>query len=231
MKPLIGITAHGEVSPAGTLKHTLGAPYVDRIREAGGTPMILPFAYSLEEAREILKRVDGLMLTGGNDIDPKRWNETKHPKAELLHPVKEASDFYYARASLDADKTTFGICLGSQVLNVVQGGSLHQHMADLPKIHEAHVASEGKFHSIEVFEGMLQGILSFRQGKVNSYHHQAYNKIGEGLKVAARAEDGIPEALVSLKHRFVLGVQWHPERMADDAAQRRLFEVFVQNCR
>jgi putative glutamine amidotransferase len=209
----------------------LGVPYIDRIKEAGGVPVMLPFVASLEEAREVLSRVDGVLLTGGNDVNPERWGEKLHPKAELLHPVKEQSDILYAQAAMARDMATFGICLGSQILNIARGGSLHQHMADLPKIHDAHQASAGKTHQIDVAEGVLRSILGYSRGVVNSWHHQAYNKIGEGLKVVAVAEDGIPEALISLNNRFVLGVQWHPERMADDPAQRRLFASFIQACR
>ncbi len=229
-KPFIGVTTHSDVSPAGTPRHVLGVPYIDRIREAGGIPMLLPFARTLDEAREALSKLDGLLLTGGNDIDPKRWGEAKHPKAVLLDPVKEESDILYCRAALDRNQATLGICLGSQILNVTCGGSLHQHMADLPKIHDAHLASLGKSHEIQVEEGLLQSVLGFHRGTVNSFHHQAYNKIGEGLKVAAKAEDGIPEALVSLKHRWVVGVQWHPERMETDPSQQRLFKSFVLAC-
>lgn len=230
-KPLIGINTSSDFSPSGTLRHTLGVPYVDCLKAAGGLPMMLPFVASIDEAREVLERVDGLLLTGGYDVNPARWGEPLHPKAELLNPLKEESDILYAKAAMTRDVATLGICLGSQILNIARGGSLHQHMADLPKIHDAHLASAGKSHRIDVSEGLLQSILGYARGEVNSWHHQAYNRIGEGFRVAAVAEDGIPEALISVNNRFVLGVQWHPERMPDDPAQRRLFESFVKNCR
>jgi putative glutamine amidotransferase len=228
-RPLIGVTTSLVVDSDRPFKYALHKAYVDRIREAGGMPFFLPFAASLEEAREILERLDGLMLTGGNDMNPGRWGEEPHPRATLMHPDRDRSEPLYCRAALERDMATLGICLGSQVINVTLGGTLHQHMPDLPNISEAHRKPESE-HDIEVEEGLLQSILGYRRGRVNSFHHQACAAIGEGLRVVARAEDGIPEGLVSVKHSFVVAVQWHPERMEGEPAQRRLFEQFVRRC-
>jgi putative glutamine amidotransferase len=137
-----------------------------------------------------------------------------------MHADKETSDFLYAAETLKRDAPLLGICLGCQELNVALGGSLHQHI-------EGHEG--GKEHPVEVDESRL-GDLVGRAPSVNSYHHQAIHKLGKGLKVTART-DGVIEGIESGKHRFVVGVQWHPERISSRPEQSKLFRAFVQAAR
>ena len=222
-KPLVGINT--KLVPDGDdLYHKLDTNYVRAVERAGGTPVIMPLFRSTSDARAYLERLDGVVFTGGPDLDPKRWGEPKHPKAELLHPAREASDFAALKAALALDLPVLAICCGAQELNVALGGSLHQHVYDLPGV-KAH--SDGAVHEVAMKESKTADILGTRRPSVNSYHHQACARIGRGLAVTCESPDGLVEGVESLRHRWVVGVQWHPERMGDDRRQRRLFSALV----
>jgi gamma-glutamyl-gamma-aminobutyrate hydrolase PuuD len=203
--PWIGINTSTTRNQKGTLYYQLDARYVDAVRRAGGKPVILPFFESRAEAAETLARIDGVVFIGGDDIDPVRWGDKLHPKAKLMEKVREESDFAALAEALTADKPLLGVCLGCQELNVAAGGSLSQHIEN----HEG-----GAKHGVEIVKGTrLEGILGRRPGKVLSFHHQAIAKVGRGLVVSARADDGVIEAVEDPTKRFAVAVQWHPERM------------------
>jgi putative glutamine amidotransferase len=216
-RPILGLTAR-LIADNGDACYQLDRKYVDALVAAGGDPVVLPFVRTAAEAGAWLDRLDGLVLTGGADIDPARWGEPRHEKAKLLHPDKERSDFHFAGEALRRDRPVLAICLGCQVVNVALGGSLHQHI-------EGHAG--GQEHPVEVGVSKLLEIVG-RTPTVNSYHHQAVNRVGRDLRVTARAADGTVEALEGEKNRFVLAVQWHPERIADRPEQGKLFAIFVR---
>ena len=218
-RPVIGLTAK-LISDNGDSYYKLDRHYIDAILAAGGEPLIFPFARTKAESSGWLDRVAGVVLTGGPDINPVRWKEPLHPKADVMHADKEKSDFLYANEALRRDVPILAICLGCQEINVALGGSLHQHI-------EGHEG--GKEHGVEVAESRLRD-LAGRALSVNSYHHQAINRLGDGLKVTART-DGVIEAVESEKHRWVVGVQWHPERIADRPDQKKLFATFIDAAR
>lgn len=224
MKPRIGINLNYSKDRQ---VYSLDPDYVRAVKKAGGVPVLLPFVSDESEARELLASVHGVIFTGGADIDPRRWGEEPHPKTELLWPERERSDELLMRAAIEQDVPTLCICCGFQQLNVLFGGSLHQHLPDLPGIVEAHAVSKGKCHEVELLDGQIRQIVGAGRAKVNSYHHQAVNRVGRGLLVTARSEDGFIEGLEVPGKRFVLGVQWHPERMLEEAPQLRLFEALV----
>ena len=214
-RPLIGLTA--KLTTDGDDSHyKLDRNYVDAVLAAGGEPLILPFARRKSEASSWLDRVDGVVLTGGPDINPVRWKEPLHPRASLMHPDREASDFLYAGEALRRDAPILAICLGCQEINVALGGSLHQHI-------EGHEG--GRKHDVEVAESKLRDLVG-RSPAVNSYHHQSIHRLGRGLKATAHA-DGVIEAIESEKHRWVVGVQWHPERISSRPEQKKLFRAFI----
>ncbi len=214
-KPLIGINCK-LIPENGDVYYKLDRLYVEAIEKAGGVPALLP----LFPARGFLRRLDGVLFTGGGDIHPARWGEKKHPKAVLLHPEKEESDVRTAHAALGADLPVLGICLGMQLLNVACGGSLHQHI-------EGH--SDGARHEVGMEISRTREAVG-RRPRVNSYHHQAVNRLGAGLRAVATSPDGIVEGIESSRHRWVVGVQWHPERIVDQREQMRLFRAFVAAC-
>jgi len=204
-RPWIGINTSTGRSKKGATLYQLDKRYVDAVRRVGGVPVILPFFETREQAAEILSRLDGVLFIGGDDINPKRWGAKLHPKAVLMDPVREDSDFVAIAETLAMDKPMLGVCLGCQELNVTAGGSLHQHIENHAK---------GVAHDVEIVKGTkLDGVLGRRPGKVMSFHHQAIDAVGGDLVVAARAEDGVIEAVEHPKKRFAVAVQWHPERM------------------
>lgn len=218
-KPLIGV-AGGYVDSA----YRTNADYVEAVDRAGGLPMILPLGDTA-----VLERVDAVLLTGGRDVDPRRYGQRKHRKTELLPVKRESSDLALCRAAVERDLPVLAICLGVQILNVVRGGTLYQHLGDLESVNAAHRKGEGR-HTVSV-GGRVKDILGSGFAKVNSSHHQAIADLGRGLVRSATADDGIAEAVELPGKRFVVGVQWHPERMGNDARQRKLFAAFVEAAR
>ena len=223
-KPLIGITTY--LTPAAwgawDIEAALvPAAYVRSVVAAGGAPILVPPGAS---AQETLDAVDGLVFSGGSDLDPELYGADVH--AETNGVVRERDEFELElmRAALERDVPLLAICRGSQVLNVAAGGELEQHVPDRVGTN-VHKETPGVFaeHGVDVLpETRLAAILGER-GDVKSHHHQGYGELGNGLREAARAPDGTTEALEDPAKRFALGVLWHPEEGED----RRLFEALV----
>jgi putative glutamine amidotransferase len=227
-RPLIGINCK-IIRDGEDTYYKLDRNYVRSVEKAGGTPVLMPAFKTAAEVRNFLDRLDGILFTGGPDINPCRWKERKHPKAELMHEDREKSDFLALKETLKRDLPALCICCGHQELNVALGGSLHQHVYDLPDV-DGH--SEGETHPVRIFDGnRLREILGKDRTKVNSWHHQAIHRTGRDLKVTAVGDDGIIEGVESEAHRFIVGVQWHPERMQDDRRQQNLFRALVSEAR
>ncbi len=222
-KPRIGIGCK-LVEEKGDVYFKLDRNYVRSVDRAGGTPLLMPFFADAAAARAFLETLDGVLFTGGPDINPCRWNAKPHPKTQLIHPEREKSDFLALGEALRRDLPTLAICCGCQELNVVLGGSLHQHVTELPGVKKH---SGGVLHEIELAPSKTRDILGAARPVVNSWHHQACERLGRGLVRTAASPDGLVEGLESQRHRFVLGVQWHPERMQDERRQRALFGAFV----
>ena len=225
-RPLIGITPN--VRPAGKKgsEHVVLSAYVTMISQAGALPVIVPAVTTRDEAREVLARLDGLLLTGGRDIDPGLYGQSPRHPDRIAPPERIASDLAYARAAIDADLPALGVCLGIQVMNVADGGTLFQHLPeDLPGSLEHEDDDEGSSpdHDAMIEPGTkLFTLLGMERAHVNSYHHQAIAQVAPGWRLAARAPDGVVEAIERPDRYFCLGVQWHPERMLGSEVTRRL---------
>ena len=227
-KPLIGINTK-LVRENGTTLYTLDRAFVACVERAGGTPVIMPFFRSRKDARAFLERLGGVVFTSGDDPDPRRWGEKKHPKAELLHPERDRSDFLAIGEALRMDLPQLAVCAGCQELNIALGGDIYQHLYDLPGVRKH---SEGARHPVAMTgPSRLRDIVGTPRSTVNSYHHQACRTLGKGVLKTAESPDGITEAVESARHRFALGVQWHPERMRDDRRQQALFRALVAEAR
>ena len=227
-KPLIGINCK-IITDQPDEYYKLDRNYVRSIQRAGAVPLIMPAFPSAAEMRTFLDLLDGVLFTGGPDINPCRFDEKKHPKADLMHEDREKSDFLALREALRRDLPTLCICCGHQELNVALGGSLHQHVYDLPGVKQH---SEGVTHPVTFAgESMTRDIVGVPKPVVNSWHHQSIHKLGRGLVVTAESPDGLIEGVESLDHRFMIGVQWHPERMQDDRRQQALFRALVAESR
>jgi len=224
MRPLIGITCSAE--PDG--RPVVRPHYVQAVHAAGGLPVPLPFVQDEAEARELLAGLQGVVLSGSEDLDSALWDEPLHPAAALMHPNRQATELAFCRALLRLDLPALGICGGMQTLNVVLGGSLHQHLPDVVRSGWDHAAGvDGPRHPVTAQPGSLLGELLGSEFATNSVHHQGIARLGRGLVVTARSPDGVVEGFESPGRRFLVGVQWHPERMPDAPAQRGLFAALL----
>lgn len=235
-RPIIGIAPNYALKQKRGDRYVLDANYVKLIRESGGQPMILPLVETLEEARETVGRLDGLLLSGGSDLDPARYGQGVRRTDQLGAPARNASDLLLARAAQERGTPTLGVCLGVQVMNVEFGGTLLQHLPeDVPgslKHEEEDEERETPEHSVTVEPGtLLARILGAATAVVNSFHHQSVAKVAPGFRVAAKSEDGVIEAIERPDLPFYVGVQWHPERMLDSPVTRKLTGAFVDAAR
>lgn len=212
-RPVIGVTVYSEQAKWAawdTQATLLPQAYVDRIAAAGGLPVLLP---SVPDISEALSRVDGLVLAGGGDIGPDRYEAEPHTETGWVRPARDTAEFALARAALELGLPVLGICRGLQVLNVLHGGTLVQHLPDRLGNRE-HAPAPGRYgrHAVALEPGSrTAGLYGRTEIDVASYHHQAIDRLGAGLVAVGRAPDGIVEAAELPGHPFAVAVQWHPE--------------------
>ena len=240
--PLIGITADlaepPQPSSHGARESTIFLPrrYCRAVENNGGMPMLLPFTRSRALMRQFIDRLDGLLISGGNfDIHPSYYGERPIKGIGAIKEERTEFELGMTHLALKRDLPLLGICGGAQAINVALGGSLYQDIAtQAPHAdqHEQGAKKEIGGHRVTIERGTkLANILRRRTLEVNTTHHQAVKEIGNGLVVNATAEDGLIEGIESLRHSFVLGVQWHPEVLAPrHIAQRRIFSFFIESC-
>jgi len=234
-RPVIGITAYQYRDTMGYYTRVF-ANYSRSVSEAGGLPFILPPLTDLALAGEYLDRIDGLLLTGGDDICPLHYGEQPLPEVQRMNPERDAWELALAGGALDRDMALFGICRGHQLINVACGGSLHQHVNGQGVTDRGHMLLGTEMHhlthTVLIGEGtLLSECFAEKKILVNSFHNQAVKETGKGLTVTARSEDGLAEALEMPGKRYVLGVQWHPEALTEKHPPfRKLFEKFVSAC-
>jgi len=224
MKPIIGISADFSYE---TVKHCLGDGYVASVRQAGGQVIILPPVDDENMTDQYLDICDGLILSGGGDIDPLFWGELPSPQLMEISPRRDAFELALTRQALERDLPILGICRGCQVINVAAGGSLVQDLAG-ELCHSQKAPRDYPIHAIFIKSGtLLLKLLGQNEVRVNSFHHQAVGNLGRDLLISARAADGTVEAVESRSHQFVLGLQWHPETMNDELSHR-IFSSLVR---
>jgi putative glutamine amidotransferase len=231
-KPLIGIGSDVQ-SPAGKRERAFAyLTYVEALRRAGAIPVLVP--PQPENAAELIRELDGLLLAGGDDCDPALYGEGKHPTVEPMDQRRQANDISLAKYARESGIPTLGICLGVQVMNVAAGGTLVQDIDSQvdTEIQHASQPEDRARHDVIVEKGTrLSNILAQHELNVNSSHHQAINRLGDGLRVTAHAPDGIIEGLEDPRHPFYVGVQWHPEDMTGESSATSIFGAFVDAAR
>ncbi|MFA9555777.1 gamma-glutamyl-gamma-aminobutyrate hydrolase family protein [Evansella sp. AB-rgal1] len=232
MKKMIGITSN--------LRHdgvlTTSQDNITAITKFGGVPVVLPNISDEKSIDKLIDSIDGLLVTGGGDIDPTLFGEEPHPDLGEINPERDVFEMILIKKCLDRNIPILAICRGCQILNIAAGGDMYQdiyaqtfhqllqHSQRAPRTHTSHfveVAEDSLFHQI----------VQSSKFKVNSYHHQAVRDLADGFKVSAKSSDGIIEAFESEHHKFVFGIQWHPENLlqTDDINSVKLFKAFIES--
>lgn len=244
-KPLIGITCNFDYKDDIGLQTRLGREgeewqflsnsYISSVEKVGGVPIMIPVCGCVETVKEMAERLDGFLISGGNDVDPRIYGARAKAYCGQVIAKRDNQDISLVKYLLEkTQKPILGICRGIQVLNVASGGTLYQdlekegnfehHFMDMyPKdaiVHEIRLEGASKIYHVYRKE---------RIG-VNSFHHQAVKSVGEGFMIAAISDDGVVEAIEKPGDRFVAGIQWHPEMMADSKEQEQIFRAFVSAC-
>jgi putative glutamine amidotransferase len=235
--PLIGITTSLTVDAIPDRAYVNGT-YIRAVQAAGGIPLLLTPHFTPEVRAALWQRLDGLVLTGGGDIEPARFGQAPHPAVADVSPARDELELGLTRRALADGVPLFAICRGIQILNVALGGTLVQ---DIPSewpnalVHTQKAPRHEPTHAVKVLgEGTRLGrVLGVLEVQVNSMHHQAIQRLGEGLREVAWAPDGVIEGVeLSGDASFVLGVQWHPEELVGhDQTARNLFDAVVDAAR
>lgn len=236
-KPLIGITSNYSPPEVMFGRFAVSDAYIAAVKQAGGLPVILPGGLAQEDTTELFARLDGILLTGGADVDPQRFGGLPHERVYGIDEGRDALEIQLTQMALAAGKPFFGICRGIQVVNVALGGTLYTDIGDqkagalrhdwYPDIPLDHLA-----HHVSVRAGSrLAELLGGEDSEVNSLHHQAILQLAPALTAVAFSPDDLVEGVEIPGHPFAMAVQWHPELLQKYAPQRCLFESFINAAR
>lgn len=238
-KPRIGIVANLLIVESGMLpgiyRSYVNQDYIESLEKAGCLPVLLPVLTNLEDVKEQIEYLDGIVLSGGYDIDPFLYGEQPIPGQGF---TMSEVDRYYMEVIAAADqlgKPVFGICKGLQALNVAFGGTMYQDLGkQCPKAlqHTQQAPRYAPTHFVQVEPNSFLATVLPQKAKVNSFHHQAIKDLAKDFRVTAQADDGVIEGIERKQGTFMCGVQWHPEMMAkfDDTTMVALFRQFAQQC-
>ncbi len=230
-KPVIGISIDSSVEKTYSKFpwYAIRANYVNSIINSNGLPLMLPSKPRL--ADHYFNLIDGVVITGGDfDIDPKLYGEKKSKNVVRVDKPRTDFEIKIARLALKKNKPILGICGGQQLLNVALNGSLIQHITKTTIKHEQTQPRNKVSHKVQVnLKSKLYEIVKKKEFRVNSAHHQAIKKIGKNLDINAIAKDGIVEGIESKKHKFFLGIQWHPEFLISNY-DKKIFKAFIKAC-
>jgi putative glutamine amidotransferase len=234
--PLIGVTTSITIGTSPERAY-VNSTYLNAIQHAGGVPVVLPPQLSASSLARLARGLDGLLLTGGGDVDPAAFGETPHPTLYDVAPLRDTLETGAVRIALERQLPILAICRGIQLLNVALGGTLFQHVGDEPGTELRHSQTEPRdqpSHKVKVKPtSRLAATLGTDELEVNSMHHQAVKALGAGLEAVAWTPDQLVEGVeMTEPSRFVLGVQWHPEELIGSSEPaRRLFAALVTSAR
>ncbi|WP_028402439.1 gamma-glutamyl-gamma-aminobutyrate hydrolase family protein [Ectobacillus panaciterrae] len=236
MKPFIGISGNiisdqGKRFPSYKRAYASN-DYVEAVTLAGGVPVIMPIVEDKDLIKQQAERIDGLILSGGQDVDPLLYGEEPSQKLGSISPKRDVYEQHLIQFAIQKKKPILAICRGMQILNVTCGGTLYQDISliDGASIeHNQRASSNIPTHSVSIKEGTHLYRLYGEQISTNSFHHQAVKKVALGFRVAALSKDGVIEAIEKEGDHFVVGVQWHPEMMAKEHEYMlNLFKLFIE---
>ena len=244
-KPVIGVTCNYDTSDSFGIANGVGTAgqdwnyvagdYAYALEKAGAIPVLLPHLKDMAVLVPFLDTLDGLLVTGGHDVDPRNYNTRMSGKCGRVIPERDEMDLFLTRYAYDHKKPLLGICRGIQIMNVAFGGTLYQDLeSEGPYQHHFMDNSPRQYpvHKDTLERGsLLAKIYGKTEIQVNSYHHQAVKTPGENVTVTARSEDGVIEGIeVSGGNPFTVGVQWHPEMMYTSEEQAKIFRAFTAAC-
>lgn len=207
--------------------------YFGGLEQAGATPIMLPLTDNEEELRQLADLADGFLIPGGQDVNPALYGEEAQEQTIEISPIKDSAEQTFLTFMLQQDKPVLGICRGIQLLNVTYGGTLYQ---DLPnEIHQKHHMDPPYnmfWHMVNLIpDTPIAEIIGRDTLEVNSIHHQAIHEVAPSMKVMAVTEQNVVEGIYDPNHKFVLGIQWHPEYLYErDKGSRKIFQAFVNAC-
>lgn len=234
MQPIIGILANltdTEREASMAERAFVSNAYINAVIKAGGVPMIIPVNTHEEIVKKQIQLIDGLILSGGADVNPVLYNEEPSTDIEYYHPDIDKFDLIAIDIAIELNKPILGICRGTQILNVSQGGSLYQDTSHIEGNYIKHNQSTKSYqgsHTITInSESKISKVLG-TDLLVNSYHHQSVKNVGKNLIPVAYSKDGVVEAIEMKNKKFIVGVQWHPELMVDhNEKMSNLFKMFI----
>ncbi len=234
-KPLIGVTCGVHHEQNGSAFYGSRGSYIRAVEAAGGLPLLIVPLLDQETLHEIYQRVDGVLLTGGGDVDPERYGLPGEAELRTVEPDRDATEINITRWAAQDNKPLLGVCRGIQVMNVAMGGTLYQDIAtEFGKTvdHDLNREKSRNFqgHDISIRAGSrLASVIGETHTAVNTMHHQAIRVLGDGLTPVATSPDGLIEGVEKDGARFFVGVQWHPEELYEySEPMRRLFGTFVE---
>ena len=231
--PLIGLTTSRSTNKAGTPIISTNEEYVQAVLRAGGLPLLIPVSLSSSQVEEVYSHLQGLLVTGGGDIDPAIYGSAPHPRLIDVDPARDELELALVQRATHDGLPLLGICRGIQVMNVALGGSLYTDIADLRPGALRHdlggsIPRDRIAHTVEITPGScLAGLVDQVSLPVNSRHHQAILSIAPDLRATGFAPDGLIEAVELPGHPFTLGVQWHPESLPQSAPMQAIFRGLV----
>lgn len=235
MPKMIGLSSSVYQLKSGTEGIFAGDDYTSAIEKAGALPLVLPMLTDESAIRAVADQLDGLLLTGGVDLDPAYFGEAPITQLGEVSPIRDEMEWLLTAEFLKRDKPIFAICRGIQMLNAAAGGTLYQDLAAQKRKVIQHSQKAPRWHAsheVKLTEGSkLRQMFDAPFIRVNSFHHQAVKEVADGFIVSAVAPDGVIEAIESTEHHYVVGVQWHPECMWKRfPIFHKLFQTFVDNC-
>lgn len=238
-RPIIGISSSVIVDEAGSFagykRAYVNKDYVDAVVRAGGVPLIIPFSTDKEVIISQAQLIDGLILSGGHDINPYNYGQEPSQKIGEIFPERDTYEMILLEESKKRNIPILGICRGFQLINVAAGGTLYQDLSLIPgNILKHNQVSNPtlKTHKVEIKENSFISSIFGKETMVNSFHHQVINKVANDFIVVAKASDGVVEAIEHKTYKFLVAVQWHPEMLAVNCEKaRELFSKFVEEAK